>query len=526
MYVMRYAGKKQTVLSVTASLVYTICSVAFLYQVKGFSQVAQNAELRSQVTERVLYALLLMIASCGFLMLQRRINDVASNRFQQRIRDDLFHNLQKGSYTDMSKRGFASVSTNMIQDAGACAELIFGSIAGSLTAVFFWVIIFGIMAAENFAVFSMIFLCALALSLFAYFFRKSIGRIFSEYGRCRELLNRKINEMLRCRNMLKAAGTCQEERRILAEESAELKTAYLKCNVTVPIVFSSIEIAILLSYFIIFFLPRNTEAVFSITTAQLALFATYIPQLWQRYSALSSIFSNFVAADQYSERLKEGLTVAEGEEKKDQKYQSGIEPVIRAEGLHFSFGESVILNDLSFEFRNAGLIYVCGKSGSGKSTLFNIMTGLFRDYTGHFTLGGYEIKNLTAGCLEENIGIVHQNPFVLKGTALYNIRLFDEKITEKEILDVAEKYGLAELLGDLNACEFSHGQERVISILRVLVRDPRILLLDEITANLDSYTETKIDHLVSELSKRRLCFIIEHKSSRIPHEKMISIGSS
>lgn len=91
---------------------------------------------------------------------------------------------------------------------------------------------------------------------------------------------------------------------------------------------------------------------------------------------------------------------------------------------------------------------------------------------------------------------------------------------------MAEKYGLAELLGDLNACEFSHGQERVISILRVLVRDPRILLLDEITANLDSYTETKIDHLVSELSKRRLCFIIEHKSSRIPHEKMISIGSS
>lgn len=194
--------------------------------------------------------------------------------------------------------------------------------------------------------------------------------------------------------------------------------------------------------------------------------------------------------------------------------------------LCFSFGDKVILNNLNFSYEGPGVVYVTGKSGTGKSTLFHLMTGLYQNYGGSLTINGVEFRDLTSHSLEKCVGIVHQDTYIIDDTAFHNIVLFDNSISQALIQRVARQYGLLELLGDLNSRLLNAGQKRVISILRVLVRDPAVILFDEVTAGLDSFSEQFITAAIEKISKQKLCFIIEHKAARSYHGREIRLGDA
>lgn len=526
MYIIKYIDKKKAVLSAVFALLYSVSSVVFLYQIKNFSEIAGQAHATDELIKRILISILLALASIAFMYFQRQINDTASIAFQQMIRNKLFDSLQSNSYEKISRKGFTSISTNVIQDASACSGMIYGNISGSLTAALVWLSVFGVLIYENAVVSVMILAVALAISVFIYYFRFLIRKLYTEYANAREVLNGKINELIRCKDILNNGKSYEIERANLNTCGITLQKKWLKCNVTTPTIFSSIEIAILLSYLIVFLLPRNTGTVMSITTAQLLLFTTYIPQLWSRYSSLSSLFSSFVGANQYSERIKNSIENSSIQPEGTETVQIVHQPTIQAANLFFSFGDKVIFDNLNFSFEGPGVVYVTGKSGRGKSTLFNLMTGLYQNYSGSLTIDGVEFRNLTSHSLEKCIGIVHQDTYIIDDTAFNNIVLFDDSISWELIESVAKQYGLLELLGDLNSRSFNAGQKRVISILRVLVRDPAVILFDEVTAGLDSFSEQFIAATIEKVSKQKLCFVIEHKAARTRHEREINLGDN
>lgn len=286
MYIFKYIDKKKAVLSAIFALLYAVSSVLFLYQIKNFSELSGHVDAMDELIGRILVSILLACASVAFLYLQRQINDTASIDFEQTIRNKLFDSLQSNSYEKISQNGFTTISTHVIQDASACSGMIYGNLSGSLTAALIWLSVFGVLIYENVAVSLLILSVALVLSVFIYYFRFVIRKLYATYASAREGLNGKINELIRCKNILNNGKSYEIERANLNACGIALQKKWLKCNVTTPTIFSSIEISILLSYLIVFLVPRNTDALMSITTAQLLLFTTYIPQLWSRYIAL------------------------------------------------------------------------------------------------------------------------------------------------------------------------------------------------------------------------------------------------
>ncbi len=194
--------------------------------------------------------------------------------------------------------------------------------------------------------------------------------------------------------------------------------------------------------------------------------------------------------------------------------------------VSFSYenGKSVIKN-ISFDIEPGTKVALVGRTGAGKSTILNLIAGLYKPSQGSIRMKEFDPFEMPFNVRRRIIGIVPQAFFVYDGTVKDAITLYDETITEEEIITAAKTVGLHEdiiklpkgyntLIGE-GEIKLSHGQYQLLSLACALVCNPPILLLDEVTSGLDSITEQKIFKALKEISKDRTILTISHKVSGI-----------
>ena len=200
----------------------------------------------------------------------------------------------------------------------------------------------------------------------------------------------------------------------------------------------------------------------------------------------------------------------------------------KIEFKHVSFsydGKNEILHDISFTVNPGETLGIVGHTGSGKSSIINVMMRFYEFYKGEVLIDGVDIKKYPKAELRQKLGLVLQEPFMFYGDINSNIRLYNKDITDEQIKKAAETVqadGFIENLpGKYHAkvgeggSEFSQGQRQLISFARTLVTDPKILVLDEATANVDTETETLIQQGLKRLRKGRTTLAIAHRLSTI-----------
>ena len=198
---------------------------------------------------------------------------------------------------------------------------------------------------------------------------------------------------------------------------------------------------------------------------------------------------------------------------------------IEFKNVDFSFGQSKILDKISFTIKKGQSVALVGSSGSGKTTIANLLNGFYNSDSGSISIDGMEISSITRESLYKNISIVTQESILFNDTIMNNIRIGDLDSIDEDIVNAAKEANAHEFIleqsekydtniGDYGG-KLSGGQKQRLTIARAMLKSPSILILDEATSSLDSESEKKIQDAIDKLMVDKTSLIIAHKFSTI-----------
>ncbi len=221
-------------------------------------------------------------------------------------------------------------------------------------------------------------------------------------------------------------------------------------------------------------------------------------------------------------------------DKPDAKELPEIKGDVVFQDVDFSYVKGrKILKKNTFTAKAGEAIGLCGPTGAGKSTIINILTRYYDIDSGSITIDGNSIYEVTQKSLRSQIGVVLQEPFLFSDTVMNNLKYAREGATDEECIAAAKKANCDEFINHLSqgyqtvltdrGANLSQGQRQLLTIARAMVANPRMLILDEATSNVDTRTEKLIQQAIRELQKGRTSFVIAHRLSTIKDSNMILV---
>ncbi|MCL4407128.1 MAG: ABC transporter ATP-binding protein/permease [Thermotogae bacterium] len=261
-------------------------------------------------------------------------------------------------------------------------------------------------------------------------------------------------------------------------------------------------------------------------------FVSYIGMAFTPINDLAENFSNIQSAMVSIERIRALFKLPRPQRPiSDEKINSGKTEV---KNLWFGYSQNaMILKDVSFTVEDGGKLAIVGHTGAGKSTISSILTGLYPYSKGSVKIGGVEVKDCPIEELRKNVNIVIQEVMLFSGTVFDNIRLFDEKITKEMAIEAIKKLDIEKFIASLpngidtevreGGNNLSMGQRQLISMIRTFVRQPKVVIMDEATSNVDVETESLIQRASERLTEGRTTIVIAHRLSTVRNIERIIV---
>ena len=190
-----------------------------------------------------------------------------------------------------------------------------------------------------------------------------------------------------------------------------------------------------------------------------------------------------------------------------------------------------VLKDLSFNIDAGKMLALVGRTGAGKTSIVSVLNRYYEINSGAINIDGINVKDIALANLRKNIALVQQEVFLFSDSILNNITLFDATVSREAIVTAAKKIGVDEFINSLpgsydymvgeRGVTLSAGQRQLIAFLRVYIRNPKILILDEATASIDTATEELLQSALEKLSANRTTIVIAHRLSTIVNSDKI-----
>ena len=269
--------------------------------------------------------------------------------------------------------------------------------------------------------------------------------------------------------------------------------------------------------------------VYGITLGMVYLFINYTTDIIYRIADFTMGISNYIRAQGAAINIQEILKLEVEEDNHNDITEGNFRGNIKFEDVYFSYKDDFyVLRDLNLEIKENQTVAFVGHTGSGKSTIMNLIVKFYSATKGNVLINGRNIKDYSKEYLREKTAIVLQDSFLFEGTLLENITTSnDEKIARESLSRVGGDFILENRSLDskveVGGNNFSTGEKQLICLARALAKDPKILILDESTANIDSETEQNVSRAIEELKQGRTTLIIAHRLSTIKNADMIYV---
>ena len=252
--------------------------------------------------------------------------------------------------------------------------------------------------------------------------------------------------------------------------------------------------------------------------------ATYAGRIWNPMQFLSSNIGQIMDASSYLERifelLDEPLVI---EEKKNAKVMD-IEGNIEFKHVDFGYNDSLVLNDFNLKIKKGEKVGLVGQTGSGKTTVLSLISRFYDVKEGEITIDGVNIKDLKLNCLRGNISMMLQDNYLFS-RSVYDNLVLDKKIELEKVREICQMLEIDEVIMSLekgydtillnNASNLSSGERQLLCIARIMIQNPKVLILDEATSNIDLKTEKKLEKALELVTKNRTTLIVAHRISTI-----------
>lgn len=269
-----------------------------------------------------------------------------------------------------------------------------------------------------------------------------------------------------------------------------------------------------------------------LTIGKLALFMSYIYLIFSPITELSMNWINY-------KKIKPAII------RINELYKLNKNTKLSKDGLNIKKGKIEIKN-LSFSYENSkellkdiniifypGLNYLIGKNGSGKSTLLKLICRVYNPHKGEILIDEQNIKNISSKSINENISLIFPEPYLFEDTIYNNIILDKVDVKKKDVENIIKKIKLDKLIEKLpngyntyineSGVNLSSGEKQKISLARILLKNPKIILIDEVTNSLDYKTTKEIYECLNELSNNKTIIIIDHNLKNLSNGNIIKI---
>lgn len=272
----------------------------------------------------------------------------------------------------------------------------------------------------------------------------------------------------------------------------------------------------------------------SLSVGELTSFLAYCSQYTKPFNEISGVVAEFQNALASANRVFRLLDAEEESDDRDLpklKVENGI---VNFSDVHFAYSEKKpLIRDFSLDVKSGQTVAVVGPTGCGKTTLINLLMRFYDVNRGQITIDGQDVRAVTRDSLRGAFGMVLQDTWLFEGTVRENIAYGVEDATEEEIIAAAKAayaHGFIKRLPQgydtvltENGNNISEGQKQLLSIARVMLRKPPMLILDEATSNIDTRTEVRIQKAFAELMEGRTSFIVAHRLSTIRNADVILV---
>lgn len=277
---------------------------------------------------------------------------------------------------------------------------------------------------------------------------------------------------------------------------------------------------------LLYFLGGLLIANQGLSIGSLLVFITYYEMLRASINSFAAKDSQLLESLPYLERLSEEYEASKQNKKiSETKYQelpSEGDLDIRLENISFKYEntDNWLFSNFNLQIKKGDIIAFTGKSGIGKSTLVKLISGIELPNEGFITLNGIDINNLSTKVLYNNIGVVMQDSILFNTTILENLQ-YSQRSSEQEVIEACKRACFFDDVNDMpngfntvigeNGMMLSGGQKQRLVLARQILRNSKVLVLDEATSSVDPYTETKIFETIKKLSDTHIIIIISHR---------------
>ena len=451
------------------------------------------------------------------------------------LRQESFENIEHLGMVYFDQTPAGAIVSRLTNDTQAVADMFSSIFSSFLSSVFILVVTLVTMFSLNWRLTGIIvlFLPVMLSSILLY--QRLSNRLLKLVRSKLSDLNVKLSESIEGMRIIQAFG---QENRLIKEfetingEHLDYTVRYL--NINSLFLRPAMSLLKILAYAVILAYFGFTWQIAGVTAGVMYAFVQYVNQLFnplidlmQNYSVLQT---SMVAADRVFEIM----------DRKDYEPKQTNLPLEITDGKiefrHVSFsydGKHDILKDISFSVKQGETIAFVGATGSGKSSIINLFLRFYEFERGEILIDNQNIKDYGQAELRRNVRLVLQDPFLYHGTIASNIKMYQENLGREEIIEAAKFVDAHDFISRLPAnydspvtergATFSSGQRQLLAFARTIASKPKILILDEATANIDSETEELIQASLRKMRQGRTTIAIAHRLSTIQDANCIYV---